>query len=133
MTTPSCPHITVVVISPTDGAALCQVMPDLVTLQGLVGGNIQSLMLPHHGLLYLNEDGKYQGHPPNQHATLLARHLDLGLAPDDIMVGSVVLLGATTRTGVNDGEEHDVPDKIVEACRVLGIPVTDETTAHSCR
>jgi hypothetical protein len=132
MSTSACPHITVLVLPPAAEPELHNVLPDLDTLQGLVGGPLQALRMSNYGVLYINEEGKFTGDVPNRWATLLTRHLDVGMAPDDYVVGTAVVVGVTSPTGEYDGEEHDVPDRTVEACRTLGMQISDERSQHTC-
>lgn len=125
MATADSSQITVLVIPADDPAHLLRLTPDLTALQTLVGGFLQQVPLPRHAVMYLNEEGKAEGLSPNLHATVLARHLNAGLAPDDVIVGTVVVLGVVSSTGAYDGEEHDVPPEIVEECRTIGIHVDD--------
>lgn len=125
MATADNPQITVLVIPPEEPAHLLRLTPDLTSLQALVGGYVQQVPLPRHAVMYLNEEGKFAGLAPNLHATVLARHLNAGLAPDDVVVGTVVVVGVVSATGAYDGDEHDVPPAIVDECRTIGIHVND--------
>lgn len=118
-------QITVLVIPVEGGAHLRRIAPDLASLQALVGGYIENVQLPYQGVLYCNEEGKFEGRSPNRHATVLARHLNAGLAPGDIIVGDVVIVGVVSAAGARDGDDHDVPTRIVEECRTIGIDVRD--------
>lgn len=123
MATSSSPQITTLVIPATGDVHLRRVTPDLPSLQALVGGYLEEVRLPFHGVLYCNEEGKFEGLPPNRHATVLARHLNAGLAPGDVIAGDAIVVGTVSSAGAYDGDEHDVPERIVEECRTIGIEV----------
>lgn len=127
-----CPHITALVLSPAGDPELRHILPDLATLQGLVGGAIEPIRLPYRALLYVHEEGKYAGLPPNRWANLLARHLDAGLAPEDTIVGTAVAVGTVTGAGEYDGEEHDVPVETIEAGREIGMRIRDLRHGKEC-
>lgn len=104
---------------------LTRVVPDLDTMSGLVGGYLQALPLGHGATLYLHEEGKYEGLPLNRHANVLVRDLGVGLAPDDFIVGQVVVTGDHDAAGRSDGMDHDVPEAILAACRRIGFDIED--------
>lgn len=123
MATSDTTQIIALVIPAEGDAHLLRVTPDLPSLQALVGGYLEEVRLPYHGVLYCNEEGKFEGLPANRHATVLARHLNAGLAAGDIIVGDTLVVGTVSSAGAYDGDEHDVPDRIVEECRTIGIEV----------
>lgn len=127
-----CGHITVLVIPAEGDAELRNVVPDLSTMQGLVGGMLEPLRMSNYGVLYINEEGKFAGLDPNRWATVLTRHLDVGMAPDDFIVGTAVAVGITTSTGAYDGADHDVPERTIEVCRTLGMQIRDARHDHTC-
>lgn len=106
---------------------LTRVVPDLDTMSGFVGGLLQALPLGRGATLYLHEEGKYEGLPLNRHANVLVRDLGIGLAPDDFIVGQVVITGDRDAAGRLDGMDHDVPATILDACRRIGFEVEDRT------
>lgn len=61
----------------------------LEEMQGCVGGYVQLITLPDGRCLLMDEDGKAKGLPWNLKATLYGRKA--GIAPDDYMVGPVLL------------------------------------------
>jgi hypothetical protein len=77
----------------------------LPTLQGLVGGYIQGLPCGDDAHAYINDEGKFDPLTckPNMGATRFA-HEFIGIAPDDWIAGTMVILG----NGAN-GEEADAP------------------------
>jgi len=62
---------------------------------------------------YIDEDGKRKGLEVNQPATKFA-HLH-GLPKRDYIVGTMVVMGWLNEHGRRDGDEHDVPQEIVDA------------------
>lgn len=62
----------------------------LESLQGLVGGYVETLTLPDGRLMLFNEDGKRLRLAPNLRATDLARKA--GIAQDDLIVGAAVVI-----------------------------------------
>ena len=91
---------------------------DYKSISQIVDGMIQVVCIPsqHHpmfgkisgGNLYLNEEGKLRGLPPNIIATILAATLGVGLSPDDIICGQVVLLGPTDPKGFDTSVDPKV-------------------------
>jgi len=70
-------------VTPANGRAFT-----LRELQTFVGGYIQGIGTPDGRLMFLNEDGKQLGLPPNLPATDMVR---AWLLPFDIIVGDVIL------------------------------------------
>lgn len=64
---------------------------------------------------YLDEHGKMDGKPVNMLATLFARVLRLGLASDDFMVGTVMVLGAEVR----GGNETGIIDETLQVWQIM--------------
>lgn len=58
-------------------------------LNGLVGGDVEILLLANHRLMVLNEDGKGIGLPRNPSATVMA--VGAGIADEDFIVGDVLI------------------------------------------
>jgi len=83
-------------------------MRDLSTLQEQVGGCVEFLGVDQHLAAIINEEGKLDGLPPNSVATAFA-HKHCGIAPSDIIVGDMLLVGSTA-----DGDTVDVPDTAME-------------------
>lgn len=79
----------------TDPARLVEIA-DSESLGTLVGGWLEALMIDGTTTCYLNEEGKLKGLPVNVRATAMLAHR---LAPSDMIVGDVVLLGFDPETG----------------------------------
>lgn len=62
----------------------------LPELQKAVGGYIEGVRLADGRMMYCNEDGKAQGLPVNEEATILGRAA--GISSFDVVVGNVVVL-----------------------------------------
>lgn len=59
--------------------------------------------------MYVDEEGKYKLMRPNPKATSLCRDFEVGLSPDDVIVGNAVILGLDT-----DGELASVNDDLIK-------------------
>lgn len=116
---------TIAVLSvPADGPArLIEMTFTLDAAQSLVGGNLQALPLTRDSTLYCNEDGKWQGLPVNEAANRLARSASLGLAPDDFIVGTVLVCGTISPGGQCDGDDYDCPPSVLSLCQQADIDV----------
>jgi hypothetical protein len=99
--------VTVLVI-PSAGDARLEDLPadQLEALQGLVGGWIEPLTIDDT-MFIMNEDGKMQGLPPNGNATAMVQILGADLM-GDILVGQVVLVGATGGEQLGSVPDHTV-------------------------
>lgn len=92
-----------------------QIVPDLATLQKLVGGYIERVPGgPVAGTdgrwhCYIDEEGKIKQRPANARATSLMR-LAKGIFPWDHINGDLVLVG-----NGDDGEPTDSPDAFTAA------------------
>lgn len=102
------PAIKVIVINPNEEPSAKTIEQDLDTLQGLVGGYVQTIPFGTQATALINEDGKAEGLPRNQLATTLL-HAMSGLFPGDYIVGTMVIVGKS------DGDYFtDVPPEVVE-------------------
>lgn len=61
----------------------------LAEVQRLVDGYVEAIHLPDGRLMLVNEEGKFEGLPRNEAATVLA--LTAGIAPEDFIVGPAIL------------------------------------------
>ena len=59
---------------------------------------------------FIDEEGKLKGKEINTIATMVCRKLEVGLQPDDMIVGDMIILGSLNADGQSDGDSHDVPD-----------------------
>jgi len=93
----------------------------LKSMQDAVGGMIEYLPLTDNAHAYIDEEGKLKGKKVNVMATMLCRKLNIGLAPDDMIVGDMLILGSLNKKGDRDGEEHDVPSSLLPAfSKIIG-------------
>lgn len=102
----------------------------LKTLQEAVGGNIEALTSPVRRdlICYINENGKQLELPRNARAEAFLRSIGIRLYEWDWISGNMVVCGMLNEQGENDGDEHDVPEDILEGtlemfemeCRVWG-------------
>lgn len=98
-----------------DGSVRAVVLPDDTMEMGealriIVGGFIENIDLSVFAPdchAYINEEGKLQGIPPNELATLLAHRA--GIAPNDWIAGNMILLGS------NGPEEASLSGDAVKA------------------
>lgn len=93
----------------TDGTIkVVEINKGLDSLQSQVGGLIEFLDVGQHLAAIVNEEGKLHGLPHNPVATAFAQK-HCGIAPYDIIVGDMLLVGSD-----DDGETADVPDIAME-------------------
>jgi len=59
----------------------------------LNGGWLEALRITDDIVAYIDEEGKMKNLPPNAIATGICREMDIGLHPDDFIVGPFVLCG----------------------------------------
>lgn len=80
----------------------------------LDGGWLQGIPFTHETMAFVDEEGKLKGLPVNEVATQLCETFKVGLAPDDVIVGTFILVGTLDGNGIQDGENHPVPETLVE-------------------
>lgn len=91
----------------------CESGETLAALQGVVKGYVEAIDLTHPktgsiATMWLNEDGKYTGHAPNDFATALATFGGWrGIMAGDYIVGTVALTGFDPESG----ETLTLPDE----------------------
>jgi hypothetical protein len=111
------------VVREDDDDGPCKVMdvdPDLDQVkERLLGGGWPEKIRGVGWHMYADEDGKLKGLRVNVAATLLARMLGW---PAGVLVGPVVFLGS----GRSGHQEADVPDKVLDMARGLGVLLDDE-------
>lgn len=113
-----------IVIQP-DGKATLENPTTLEDFQKLVGGDIESVNWNESVTAYVNEDGKMLGLPLNSRATTLAHHTyKIGLAPDDCIVGPLVLVGMVDAEGI----DTDVPEHLID--KIVGITIDCLDSTH---
>lgn len=97
-----------IVMTPGRKAQVVEQDWNLAALQEAVGGFIESVVCPWpDASLYVNEEGKLNGLPPNPVASAMAHQVE---GFDDVLVGPAVLIGFDP----GSGEEIDLPMSIVE-------------------
>lgn len=111
------------------GAYLVDVVPDVDTIQTLVGGDIEAVSVGRDATMYIHGMGKYAGLELNATANrlLAVSGTPLGL-PDDFIVGPAVIFGVSGPDGLNDGDEHDVPASVLDLAARAGVPITPHHT-----
>lgn len=94
-------------------------------LSALVGGPLEAIGLGPEAdcVLYAHAEGKTDGLPVNLSATALLRHVGTGLAPEDFVVGPVVICGVLSPTGDRDGEDYDATRWVEQQCRSIGLVI----------
>jgi hypothetical protein len=84
----------------------------LAELSAAVGGYIEIVSLSEDAHAYVNEEGKLLGLPINDAATAIFQRNN---GPVDVICGNMIILGSFADDGEYDGEEHDVPARIIVA------------------
>jgi hypothetical protein len=92
------------------------VNPDLDSLQGIVGGYIETVGLGAEAHIYIDEEGKLKGKEVNRLATQMVEHHCPGFAGRDVIVGDAVALGMT-----DEGDEADAPPDVYTLAYALRI------------
>lgn len=104
------------IITPDGNGMVLRGSSDLRTLQTLVGGPIQEVFPSTGDLLgwhaYVNEEGKLEGLPVNDFATVTAERLGWTPLPGDFLCGTAVFLGDSAH-----GEEGDLPSEVIEVIK----------------
>lgn len=80
-------------------------------IKGVIGGWLEAVRLDG-ATMYLNEEGKLLGLPPNEAATALCR-MAQSISPYDHIVGDVVLVGEPDRQGNDTGLKAEVQDRLL--------------------
>lgn len=98
------------IIFPTDGDPRVEdITPDLATLKELVGGYIEAAPTNGDVTVYVNEEGKINGLPPNTPATFFWWSLAPFMKGHDVISGPAVILGPAD----DEGDETPVPDQVI--------------------
>ena len=87
----------------------------LPSLQTEVGGYVELVRFSDDVHAYINEEGKIQGLQVNLFASLLSQSMEIGLRRSDMLVGTVILLGSLNEQGEYDAEDHDIPQRWIDA------------------
>lgn len=91
-----------------DGSVKSITVNSLKDLQSHVGGYIEGLpiVVKDHSL-YVNEEGKLRGLPRNKRALEIAKQFGANLAPEDFIVGNMIIVGLNDK-----GEDVDVSESV---------------------
>lgn len=100
----------VIPVDPTDACTMAEVT-DLASMQTLVGGRIECVVLSDGSDMWINDDGKFNGSVLNVRATILASDV---LFQGDHIFGDAFITGPTD----DEGEHTDVKADVV---RKLGL------------
>ena len=95
-------------ISPDGTVELLEIPSSLDSLQSQVEGFIEFLDVDGKLAAIINEEGKLKGLPHNPIATAFAQQ-HCGIAPYDIIVGNMLLVGSN-----DEGDTIDVPNTAME-------------------
>lgn len=109
-----------------------EVSPDLETIQGFIGGDMEAVSVGSQAIMYVNENGKYEGLAVNSCANRLLGVCGTPLElPDDYIVGDAIVFGVFGPGGTNDGNDHDIPDSLFELAARAGVPVLPTTPTRT--
>lgn len=89
-----------------------EISGDLESMKQEVGGWLEVLRLPRWVDMWLNEEGKLIGLPPNPIATGLVRGAG-AIADTDYIVGSVMFTGWPD----SEGDSTDCPQAFIDHCK----------------
>ena len=82
----------------------------LDSMQSAVGGMIEFIPMTKEVHAYIDEEGKLKGKEVNALATMTCCHLNVGVAPGDMILGDMIILGSLNAEGQSDGDSHDIPE-----------------------
>lgn len=103
------------IVIPVDEAPRVETLDGYEALSAAVGGWLELLRLSHDAVIYVDEEGKLKGLPINERANrLLHEEMPIGLAPNDRVVGTIVILGCLNERGEHTGDEYDVPQYLID-------------------
>ena len=99
-------------------------------LREIVGGWLEGISCGADVIAYVNEEGKYDPSLEiNTHAQIvldiLLQQIERRFNPGDYIKGNVILVGTIDENGQYDGEEHDVPNRIIELVKEIGLEVVN--------
>jgi len=97
-------------ITPDHVVKTVEIDSGLASLQKAVGGMIEYIPISDEVHAFIDEEGKLKGKEINTIATMVCRKLEVGLQPDDMIVGDMIILGSLNADGQSDGSSYDVPD-----------------------
>lgn len=80
----------------------------------LDNGWLQGIPFTGDSYAFMDEEGKQKGLPINELATQLCATYGVGLAEDDVIVGTFIIVGTLNEQGEQDGDEHDAPALLIE-------------------
>lgn len=97
-------------------------------MKKIVGGWLEMIQFMPGSCAYIDEEAKVRDDKSpveNQYATILCNTLGPGLIAGDYIANTMLIVGTLNEQGVYDGEEHDVPDYVIES--VMRVANTFET------
>jgi len=101
------------VVVPVSGEITIQDLNTLQDIKGaLDGGWLEALRLKDDAVAYIDEEGKLKGLPVNPRTMALAYSLNPNWT--DFLVGPMVIFGTLNEQGQHDGDEHDVPQWVID-------------------
>lgn len=103
-----------IVIKPGEQPEVKELNPEDGIKAELGGGWLEGLRFADNSYAFIDEEGKEKGLPINELATQLCTKYGVGLRTDDVIVGTFIIVGTLNEQGKADGDEHDVPDLLVE-------------------
>lgn len=134
MTASAAPGIRVLVLPGDEKAYLRYLVrqpgttSNLEALSAIVGGWIESVGLTDEAVMYINEEGKDSGFAANPAANrLFGKGEHVFAVAGDFLVGPAVVVGLVNARGQHDGDDHDVPQSVLDLCATAGIEIVDET------
>ena len=104
----------VIVIKPGEKPVVKEIENSLDSLKAEVGGYLEGLRFTDGAYVYIDEYGKEKGLPCNDLATQLCGKYEVGLAPEDGICGTFIIVGTLNEQGQHDCDDHDVPDLLAE-------------------
>ena len=87
-------------------------------LVAIVGGYLEAVAFTPETVAYVDEEAKVRGDrrpAVNALATHLCNAVGTPLGPGDWIAGTMVLVGTLDEDGRHDGEDHDLPQGVIDA------------------
>jgi len=109
--------VKVLVIEPNTPPEVRDVIDDGDALRQIVGGYLEAVHFVRGALIYIDEEAKVRADKApvfNPFVTDLVIDLGRGLFPGDFIANTAVILGTLDDRGEYDGENHDVPQSVVD-------------------
>jgi hypothetical protein len=100
-----------------DGIEEKTISQDLETLQGLVGGYVESIKLSNDMTALVNNEGKMLKLPRNEKATTLCNLCEIGWHDNDFVCGTMVVVGGVDQEGYFKSLMKSLSDGIEEVLK----------------